>query len=276
MATKETPYSVLPGVGPYEVAIGTGLITMVEPHEGFDRAYNRWYEDDHFISGALAMPWMFAGRRFVATKALQALRFPHDSAVLDKLDDGKYFSLYWITKDRHEDHERWSVSTNKRLFRDGRIHGERSHVFTAFQDYHGAAYRDGSVPRDIHTLNYPYGGVVLQVVDIDDPAQRPTMLNWLKDEYAPAVMLGTEVESCLFFSPRPLPDDKMDYAPEVPAVDHRITMIWLTSGDPRENWQDVFIPSQEAINAQGKGRVELVAPFIPTFPGTDRYVDQLR
>ena len=53
-------------------------------------------------------------------------------------------------------------------------------------------------------------------------------------------------------------------------------MIWLTSGDPRENWQDVFIPSQEAINAQGKGRVELVAPFIPTFPGTDRYVDQLR
>ena len=61
-----SPYSTLPGEGPYDVAIGSALITMVEPHEGHEHAYNRWYEDDHFYSGAMAMPWMFAGRRWVA------------------------------------------------------------------------------------------------------------------------------------------------------------------------------------------------------------------
>ena len=30
------------------------------------------------------------------------------------------------------------------------------------------------------------------------------------------------------------------------------------------------------VEAAGRGRVELSAPFIPTLPGTDTYVDQLR
>ena len=59
MATS--PYTELPATGPYDVAIGTSLITMVEPHEGHDEVYNRWYEDDHFFSGAMAMPWICSG-----------------------------------------------------------------------------------------------------------------------------------------------------------------------------------------------------------------------
>src|SRR5205823_9031401 len=100
----ENPYSTLPKEGPYDVRIGSALITMVEPHPGHERAYNRWYEDDHFYSGAMAMPWMFAGRRWVAPKDLQALRYPADSPIADPLDTGKYISLYWITEGRYEDH----------------------------------------------------------------------------------------------------------------------------------------------------------------------------
>ncbi|MFF4095115.1 hypothetical protein ACFYYY_14960 [Streptomyces sp. NPDC001834] len=33
---------------------------------------------------------------------------------------------------------------------------------------------------------------------------------------------------------------------------------------------------EPAVAETGIGRVELVAPFIPTVPGTDAYVDQLR
>jgi len=33
---------------------------------------------------------------------------------------------------------------------------------------------------------------------------------------------------------------------------------------------------KKAKEDAGHGRVELVAPFIPTLPGTDTYVDQLR
>ena len=52
-------------------AIGSALITMVEPNVGHEHAYNRWYEDDHFYSGAMHGPWTFAGRRWVAPKALR-------------------------------------------------------------------------------------------------------------------------------------------------------------------------------------------------------------
>ena len=72
-------YSRLPKSGAYLPKIGSALITMVEPHVGHEWGYNRWYEDDHFNAGAMAFPWMFAGRRWVAPTWLQALRYPDDS-----------------------------------------------------------------------------------------------------------------------------------------------------------------------------------------------------
>jgi hypothetical protein len=86
--------------GPYAPELGSALITMVEPHVGFERAYNRWYEDDHFISGAVAMPWMWVGRRFVAPKRLQELRAPENSPIANPLSLGKYISIYWIIAGR--------------------------------------------------------------------------------------------------------------------------------------------------------------------------------
>ena len=62
---SDDAYYDLASVGPYAPMIGSALITMVEPHVGHERGYNRWYEDDHFNAGAMAMPWMFAGRRWV-------------------------------------------------------------------------------------------------------------------------------------------------------------------------------------------------------------------
>jgi hypothetical protein len=274
--TATSPYSELPASGPYDVRIGTALITMVEPHPGHDRAYNRWYEDDHFISGAMAMPWMFAGRRWVATRELQSLRYPADSSVANPLDAGKYISLYWITEGRHQDHERWTVATNQRLRSDDRIHMERDHIFTAFQRYRGATYRDDLVPRDIHSLTYPFGGLVVEVIDAPDGPGREKVLAWLRDEYVPATLSGSDIGLCLYFEPMPLPADKMEYAPDVAGADRRLTLLWFTEGDPHQSWDTAFLGAGEAVAAHGLGRVELVAPFIPTVPGTDRYVDQLR
>lgn len=66
--TRSDTYAELAALGPYGVHPGHALITMVEPHPGHEYAYNRWYEDDHYYAGAMAMPWMFAGRRWVATR----------------------------------------------------------------------------------------------------------------------------------------------------------------------------------------------------------------
>lgn len=79
--TRSEVYAELAATGPYGVHPGHALITMVEPHPGHEYAYNRWYEDDHYYAYAMAMPWMYAGRRWVATRDLQLLRYPEKSAV---------------------------------------------------------------------------------------------------------------------------------------------------------------------------------------------------
>jgi hypothetical protein len=278
-ATPDTgpdPYSALPAVGPYETRIGSALITLVEPHEGHEHAYNRWYEDDHFYSGAMAMPWMFAGRRWVATRDLQALRSPDDSLIARPLSAGKYLATYWITAGRYEDHLRWTVATNQRLLPDGRIYLERSHVYTSFQTYVGPVYRDAVGPRDVHALDHPYAGLVLEVVDGAEGVSRDRLWTWLRDERIPTVLGGSQVAMCLAFAPMPLPEDKMAYVEDVPGLERRLTLLWLTEVDPREVWADRFASGGATVAGAGLGRVELAAPFIPTVPGTDRYVDELR
>jgi hypothetical protein len=268
------PYSTLPAEGPYDAAIGAALITMVEPHLGHERAYNRWYEDDHYYAGAMAMPWMFAGRRWVATRALQKLRYPADSAVANPVTAGCYLTVYWITAGRYRDHLRWTVATNARLLPDGRVFQERTHVFTAFQDYAGVVYRDKDGPRDLHALNYPYGGLVLEVIDAATGDQRPALVEWLKHEHLPAVLGDSPSAMACLFEPFPLPKGAT-YVQDVPGGDRRVTVLWFCDEAPDQHW-DAFRDLALPVDAAGLGRVELVAPFIPTLPGTERYVDELR
>src|SRR3954470_13460294 len=132
--TRAELYAELASAGPYGVRPGHALITMVEPHPGHEYAYNRWYEDDHFIAGAMAMPWIYAGGRWVATRDLQRLRYPEKSAGAQPVTSGCYLTVYWLTEDRYAEHMRWTVGINKRLNRDGRVFRERTHVLTAFHD----------------------------------------------------------------------------------------------------------------------------------------------
>jgi hypothetical protein len=78
------------------------------------------------------------------------------------------------------------------------------------------------------------------------------------------------------FTPTPLPLDRMSYVKQVEATDTRLTLLWFLQRDPREVWEEHFTGLDEAVAAAHLGRVELAAPFIPTIPGTDTYVDQLR
>lgn len=272
----ESQYSILPKEGPYDTAIGSALITMVEPHPGHEHAYNRWYEDDHFYSGAMAMPWMFAGRRWVATRELQEMRYPEDSAIAQPVTAGCYISTYWITDGRYEDHLRWTVATNQRLGPDGRVYMDRTHVYTAFQEYVGAVRRDDDGPRDYQSLDYPYGGLVVEVVDAVAEGGRDSLWAWLRDEHIPSVLAGSAVAMCLVFRPIPLPDDKQAFVADLPGLDRRLTLLWFTDGDPRDVWDASFVKEGGAIAAGGLGKAEFVAPFIPTVPGTNMYVDELR
>ncbi|MEU5347499.1 hypothetical protein AB0H18_42975 [Streptomyces sp. NPDC020766] len=270
-------YGKLASVGPYGVAVGHALITMVEPHPGCERAYHRWYEDDHYYAGAMAMPWMYAGRRWVATRDLQLLRYPEKSAVAQPVTAGCYISTYWVTDGRYDDHMKWTVGINKRLNRDGRVYQDRTHVFTAFQDHEATVYRDGAAgPRDFHALDHPYAGLVVEVIDAESPAQRAELLEWLRSRHLPKRLAGSPAAMVTVFRPTPLPGDRMTYVKQVEGVDTRLTLLWFLEADPRECWDPYFTGLDAPVAETGLGRVELMAPFIPTVPGTDRYVDRLR
>ncbi|MFJ8593816.1 hypothetical protein [Streptomyces sp. NPDC093598] len=275
--TRSELYAELAAVGPYGTHPGHALITMVEPHPGHEYAYNRWYEDDHYYAGAMAMPWMFAGRRWVATRDLQLLRYPEKSAIAQPVTAGCYLSTYWITAGRYDDHMRWTVAINKRLNRDARVHHDRTHVLTAFQNHEATVYRDGAAgPRDVHALDHPYAGLVLQVVESDTPEQRAPLLEWLRTRHLPQRLAGSPAALVTVFSPTPLPGDRMTYVKQVEGVDTRLTLLWFLQTDPRECWDPYFTDLDAAVTESGLGRAELVAPFIPTVPGTDTYVDRLR
>lgn len=55
-----------------------------------------------------------------------------------------------------------------------------------------------------------------------------------------------------------------------------MTLLWFLEQDPRVCWSECFTGLDSLMADRGLGSVELVAPFIPTLPGTDRYVDELR
>ena len=272
------PYYDLPKVGPYEVRIGSALITMVEPHVGHERAYNRWYEDDHYYAGAMAMPWMFAGpavgragRAAEAALPGRLRRSPSRSRA------GKYISTYWITEGRYEDHMRWTVSTNQRLLAEGRVFQERDarvHRRSSATGARGTATPSG--PRDIHALDHPYGGLVVEVIDSADAAQREQLL-YVARRRPRADVIARQPRSRwrLAFQPEPLPGDKQPYMKDVEGVDDRLTVLWLTEGDPARR-VGTLRRRRRPGRRVGPRQVQLMAPFVPTVPGTDRYVDRLR
>jgi len=274
--TERSQYTQLASAGPYGPGIGSALITMVEPHVGQELAYNRWYEDDHYISGAMAMPWMFAGRRWVAPRALQLLRYPADSAVAKPVTAGAYITVYWINEGRYQDHMDWTVAINRRLMPDGRVFQERTHVFTSFQNYLGVVYRDGdSGPRDIHALNYPYAGLVVEVYDAGADQDPAALTAWLKEKHLPGKLEGSPIALAMVFEPMPLPGTTPTYVKPVEGVGKRITVLYFREQEPAGAW-DLCTDDGAAADVSGLGRLEFAAPFIPTLPGTDKYADELR
>jgi hypothetical protein len=213
----------------------------------------------------------------VATRDLQLLRYPEKSAIAQPVTAGCYLSTYWITDGRYDDHMRWTVAINKRLNRDARVYQDRTHVFTAFQDHEATVYRDGAAgPRDVHALDHPYAGLVVEVIDAESAEQRGELLEWLRSRHLPKRVAGSPAAMVTVFRPTPLPGDRMTYVKQVEGVDTRLTLLWFLQADPRECWEAYFGDLDAPVREAGLGRVELVAPFVPTVPGTDTYVDRLR
>ncbi|MET0903456.1 MAG: hypothetical protein ABWZ52_09470, partial [Acidimicrobiales bacterium] len=161
-----------------EVRLGSMLFTLVEPHRGHEVAYNRWYERDHFYAGCMVGPWLFAGRRFVATRALKDLRFGSDPGLFGGADLGSYLAVYWILEGRHDDHVDWALRQVQWLHANGRMFDERDHIHTLLYRHEWTARGAGNseVPAEL-ALDHPYQGLIATLVELADgstPADLPS------------------------------------------------------------------------------------------------------
>ena len=80
----------------YPIRVGSMLFVLTDPGVGHEVEYNRWYERDHFYAGCMIGPWLFAGRRWVATRDLKDLRFRDGLVARPESTRGSYVAIYWI------------------------------------------------------------------------------------------------------------------------------------------------------------------------------------
>jgi len=269
------------GVDDYPVRVGSMLLTLVEPAAGFERAYNRWYERDHYYGGCMVGPWLFAGSRWVATRALKERRWPDDSVIARPIDAGSYLAVYWVERGHHHDHfGDWSIHQVRDLYASGRGFSERTHVHTSTFHYVDSLYRDEDpVPVEL-ALDHRYDGLFVLWWDAAE-ATGTALHDSLADRHLPGLLdAGSPVESATSWVPsvpdagdRGDPGAPMDLGSPAGGTD-RLVQLLFVAGDPADAVATVRSYT-DAVESDGTATLRLAAPFLPTVVGTDTYVDQL-
>lgn len=259
------------------IQIGEMLLTLVEPRRGHEVAYNRWYERDHFYAGCMIGPWLFAGSRWVATRALKDLRISDGRGeVASPVDAGSYVSIYWVLAGHEEEHWAWAGEQVHWLYSNGRGFAERDHVHTVLFRYLATAYRDRDpVPVQL-ALDHGYAGLAMIATDRGAGVSEADLLRFTAESKAigdPA----SPVASIASFRPK-----------QRDAITSSSPMnLGTATGGPERTMQLAFLEGDtvaafreieafaHSIEGAGLGRVCFAAPFFKTVVGTDRYTDQL-
>ena len=262
--------------GAEPIKLGSMLVTLVEPRRGHEVAYNRWYERDHFYAGCMIGPYQFAGKRFVATAELKALRDPDPSAVTGEPDRGSFLSVYWVLDGYHDVWNRWAVDQVKALHKAGRMFNERDHVHTLLYRYAWERPREADgLPAEL-ALDHPSAGLVAVFTDRAEGLDAGR-LREVDPRRAPARRCCRAPPARLVIGADPLPllIDAPGDVPRSESDDRRQLTLWFLDTAPQEAWDSVITAHRGALEASGKGRVVAALPFIPTIPGTDTYTDML-
>ena len=257
----------------FPVKLGHMLFTMVDPHRGHEVAYNRWYERDHFYAGCLVGPWLFAGRRWVAPRALKALRYPRESAIAaPDVTAGSYVAIYWIHADRFAEHREWAGQQVRWLYQNGRGFAARTHVHTLMYELGWTRYRDADpVPVEL-ALDHGYPGLATIAVRRAPGASADDLDRWW-ERTLPGFLAGTDIACATSWAAVPQRGAPMDIP--VVAEPERLRMhLFFLDVEPLRVWSR-FEELGRTLAASKLGDVVFASPWLPTLVGTDTYTDQL-
>jgi hypothetical protein len=261
----------------YGVALGSILVSLLEPAPGKVREFNRWYERDHFYAGCMTGAHFFSGRRFVAPRSLRALRYPASSAAIDDASIGSFLALYWMERGHHEEAEDWSLERVLWLYENGRMDGggARKAVHAGFYRHSWAALRDeDGVPPEV-ALDRGFPGLVMVLSERPEGVAADARDRWMQTQRLPQRLPASPVALCLSLTPLELPKASPAYRAPAPGFDRRHLELYFLDETPDAVWEAEFAELGAAQSAAGMGEVLFAAGFVPTVPGTDRYVDEV-
>jgi hypothetical protein len=246
-----------------EIRLGSALFTLVEPHRGHEVAYNRWYERDHFYAGCMVGPWLFAGRRWVATRAEKALRGGSRPDLFGAGSPGTYLAIYFVIEGKHDEHFRWGLDQVLWLHANDRMFPERDHVHTLLYDRPWSVARDhDGVPPEL-ALDHPYSSLVVQVVEVDD-LDGDALRAWLGEHRGEAPTIGQTIAMRAV----PLAADAPVSQVGLEDLDRRLLLLRFGDASTAEAAADASLDGAPATLLWS-------SPFRPTIPGTDTYTDEL-
>jgi hypothetical protein len=274
MASSDEPADRPAPIAHPRVALGSVLVSLLEPVRGHEVELNRWYERDHFYGGVLVGPYFFAGRRFIATRDLKRLRFPEKTPVIEDIARGSYLALYWVLAGHHEEAVAWSVSQVHWLHRHQRMTQQRVQAHAGFYHLRFSLSRDeDGVPPEL-ALDHPFASLVMLMIDRADGVEAADLEAALRVEIARRLP-ESPAALCLGLEPEPLPDDAPPYVLRPEGLERRSLQLFFLDENPAACWNSLFASQDDWLAKQGLGRVSYAAPFIPTVPGTDRHTDAL-
>jgi hypothetical protein len=258
------------GGGPIE--LGSCLFTLVEPHKGHEVAYNRWYERDHFYAGCMIGPWLFAGRRWVATRDEKALRAGAEPDLFGPGSPGTYLAVYWVLAGKHEEHFDWGTRQVHWLHDNGRMFAERDHIHTLLYRLGWDVNRDDGddgVPKEL-ALDHPYQALVAQFVERPDGVDWRDLEAWFAEHKGDTPGVG----QTLLMRPIPLPEGAPVTQPGMDRLRQRSLLLRFADVEP-SHAAGQSADQMAKLEADGLGRLLWQSAFRPTIPGTDTYTDQL-
>jgi hypothetical protein len=227
------------------VTIGSAVVAYIEPAAGEAAAFNAWYERDHFYAAAMAGPGMYAGARWVATRACKDARLP--GRIFGDPARGSYLATYWLLPGMQGEWDDWAARAYAATPPE-RLFAGREHLHTAVYAYDWDR-RAGNAPPPATALDHGFQGVVA-IATTGDPRE------WVDDLVDPDLPLavGFDPQRVIMSSANPEP--------------HTLVLGFCT-GDPFGVWPRV------APVLANRTDIGFASPFLRTIPGTDTYVDEL-
>lgn len=94
------------------VRIGSVVFALIRPTDGHDRAFNHWYERDHFYTAGLAAPGVFSAARFIQPA------------------ERLHLALYYVLPGHDADRVAFATEQVRLAADDDRTFTERDHLHT--------------------------------------------------------------------------------------------------------------------------------------------------